>query len=412
MAVEPQAHGKVRYRLLETIRMYALERLAASGEVDALRDRHLEHYLALAEAAEPHLRGAEQIVWAERLEEEDDNFRAALAWAHEYGAIKLAARLAAALCRYWGDAGRRSEGRTWLAAALARRDQLPDALCAKVLWATGELTENLVEQQTLFEESLRLFRALGDAAGIAAVVSDLGSIAQTYGNYSQARAYYDERLALCREHGDYSGEISSLIRLGYLAIDESDEQQAGTLFQESLRLARAINNAHHIAQIRVGLGIVSQRRGAPDEAAAHYAEALAQLRGLEQSGLLVLSLLNLAELAFQRGELAEATTRYAECLRLVVKQSERWWIADCLVGFAQLAAAHGQLGRAVRLSGAAAAFFDALAVPPAFAGRAAFERMLTGWRAELDEETFAAEWATGRALTLEQAIAEAVANGA
>jgi tetratricopeptide (TPR) repeat protein len=397
-----------RYRMLETVRQYGHERLREAGEMVAI-ERHAAYYLALAETAEPHMRQPGQMA---RLRDDHDNLRAALEWAIDSGATELAARLSGALWRYWENRGLLSEGRTWLAAVLARRDELPDRVRAKALWAAGEIAENLADQRALFEESLRLSRALGDKAGIAAVLPDLGVLAQMRGDYAEARAYHDERLALSRDLGDRSSEIHSMTSLGRLALDEGDEPRATALHEEALALARASGYTYGVALALFGLGEVAQRRGAHDQAAVRYSEALGLVRELELSRHTAQLLIFLAELALQRGDLAGAAAHYAESLRLVVKQSERWWIAHCLVGFAQLAAAHGQLGRAVRLSGAAAAFFDALAVPPAFAGRAAFERMLTGWRAELDEETFAAEWAAGRALSLEQAIAEAVANGA
>ncbi|HEX9440006.1 MAG TPA: hypothetical protein VF909_10000, partial [Roseiflexaceae bacterium] len=133
LQLEEGADGEPRFLMLETIREYALERLAQRGEAVPLRDRHLEYYLALAEAAEPHLRGAEQIVWANRLEGEHDNFRAALAWAHERGAVEgsttagaeAGLRLAGALFWFWDLRDHLSEGRRWLAGALAQTNRPP-----------------------------------------------------------------------------------------------------------------------------------------------------------------------------------------------------------------------------------------------------------------------------------------------
>jgi predicted ATPase len=138
--------GEPRVLMLETIREYALERLAACGEVTALRDRHLEHYLGQVEAAVPHLRGAKQVVWAERMELEHDNFRAALAWAHQHGAVdgsstagaEAELRLAGALFWFWTMRDYQIEGQRWLEGALARTNA-PDrtAARARALFVAG-----------------------------------------------------------------------------------------------------------------------------------------------------------------------------------------------------------------------------------------------------------------------------------
>jgi predicted ATPase/transcriptional regulator with XRE-family HTH domain len=394
-----------RFVLLETIREFALERLHASGEEAAMRRRHLDYYMALAEAAEPHIRQPAQMA---RLRIDQDNLRAAHKWALDSRATELAARISAALWRYWDGCGLLSEGRAWLAAVLARRDELPASVCAKALWAAGEITENTAEQRVLFEESLRLFRALGDKVGIANVVGDLGELAQVCGDYAQARAYYDEKLALGRELGDRHHETSGLHSLASLAMDEGDDRRAAALYQEALAINRTRENPFGVARALDGLGIVAQRRGAYDQAAAHYAEALALLRELEQSGHTARPLIHLAELALQQGDLEGATAHYAECLELVVEQGDGWWSADCLAGFAQIAGARGELERAVRLSGAAASLFDVIEVTPAFADRANLDRVVAVWRAQIGEDAFMAAWAAGQALPLDQVLAEAL----
>ncbi len=393
--------GEPRFVMLETIREYALEGLHMSGEEAVMRQRHLDYYTALAEAVEPYIRQSGQKA---RLRNDHDNLRAALGWAIDSRATALAARISAALWRYWEGCGLLSEGRAWFAAVLARRDELPDAVRAKVFWAAGEITENLAEQRALFEESLHLFRALGDKAGIAEVASDLGGLAQMRGDYAQARTYYGEKLALCRERGDRSGEIRSLNRLGHLALDEGDDPQAAALHEEALALARASSSTYDVAHTLIGIGEVAQRHGEYDQAAAHYAETLALMRELEQGGHIAQALIHLGELALQQGDLAGATIHYAECLELVIERSDRWGSTYCLAGFAQIAGARGQLERAIRLASAAAALFEMIGVPPAFAGRANLDRVVAVWRAQFDEDAFTAAWATGRAMPLEQAV--------
>ena len=156
--------------MLETIREYALERLAASGEEGGIRQRHAAYYLALAEAAEPELRGAQEESWQRHLAAEHDNLHATLGWYREHGEIEQFARVGAALWRFWWSAGFWSEGREWLEQVLADRDALPATLRAKVLLGTGRLTCALSDfgpAHALLDESMALFREIGDTRGIA-----------------------------------------------------------------------------------------------------------------------------------------------------------------------------------------------------------------------------------------------------
>ena len=130
---------RTRYRLLETVRQYALEKLEAAGEVESLGGRHVRHYLALAEEAEPELRGARHGAWLGRLEIEHDNLRAALRWTLEREEAELALRLGGALGEFWYLSGQVSEGRQWLEQALAQRDGTSEFAQAKALTWAGSM---------------------------------------------------------------------------------------------------------------------------------------------------------------------------------------------------------------------------------------------------------------------------------
>jgi predicted ATPase/DNA-binding XRE family transcriptional regulator len=170
--------GEARFTMLETIREYALERLEASGEEDMLRRQHAAYYLALAEGAEPQIQGAEQATWLDRLERDHDNLRAALSWALAAGATEIGLRLAAALGEFWWPLGHVSEGRRWLAAALAGSGPATAAARAKALYRAGELAYGQGDYgvaTTRLEESLTLYRDLGDKWGTACALRGLGN---------------------------------------------------------------------------------------------------------------------------------------------------------------------------------------------------------------------------------------------
>ena len=168
---EEGSEGWTRFTMLETIREYALERLDASGEADSLRQAHARFFLDLAEAAEPQLTGPDQVLWLDRLGTEHDNLRAALGWLERSSEREPWLRLSGALWRFWWVRGHMTEGRGWLARALAETDGLPPAVRAKSLSGAGILAESqgdYVQAKALHEESLALARQSGDRFAIAA----------------------------------------------------------------------------------------------------------------------------------------------------------------------------------------------------------------------------------------------------
>ncbi len=254
-------NSEPRFTMLETIWEYARERLAESGEEEALRRRHAVYYLALAEAAEPALTGLQQAEWLERLDTEHANLRAVLHWAEERGKAELGLRLGGVLGRFWLYRGYLSEGRQWLAGALAQGHQGPTALQAKALRVAGRLAldqGDYAQATALSEESLALSRELGDKRSIAASLRNLGVVARLQGDYGQARALHEESLALFRELGHKVGIAEDLERLAAVARSQGQAARAARLWgaAEALRealglpwllLERAVHESHMIA---------------------------------------------------------------------------------------------------------------------------------------------------------------------
>src|SRR6266567_2165773 len=186
-----------RLVMLETIREYGLEALVASGEMERTRQAHASYYLALAEQAELELGGPQQAVWLDRLEREHDNLRAALSWMVEQGetqqSMEMALRLGGALRPFWWGRGHWSEGRTFLERALAAGGSFPDpridpSVRAKALIAAANLAfvqSDYEQTEVLCEESLALYRELGDHYGIAFSLYRLGNVAWVRGNTTE-----------------------------------------------------------------------------------------------------------------------------------------------------------------------------------------------------------------------------------
>src|SRR6185295_15447678 len=217
---EEGSGGAARYRLLETLREYGREKLEASGAEPRYAGAHAEHFAALAERAEPELRGPEQSRWLGRLEEEHDNLRLAMDRLHRSGSGPLGLRLAAALWRFWWVHGHFSEGRRRLASALSQSDGADRCHRAKALLGAAALARgqsDFVSARAYVEESLAIERADGNAAGIAAALHELGNLDDDQGDREAARTHFEEGLAIRRELGDRRGVSGLLHNLGILA---------------------------------------------------------------------------------------------------------------------------------------------------------------------------------------------------
>jgi predicted ATPase/transcriptional regulator with XRE-family HTH domain len=366
--------GEPRFTLLETIREYALERLEASGETEALQRRHADYYLALAEQAEPAMLGAEQGVWMEWLAAEHDNLRAGLRWALDRNQAQTSGRLAGALSRFWYTHGHISEGRSWLEAVLSQDGALPPELRVKVLTEAGRLAGTQGDYRrgfALLEESLALGRANGDRAGIALALHVMGRAAFNQGDYVRAQPLLEESLALLRELGDMPRIAACLAGLGSVALSQNDHPRAKALSEEGLVLSRAV--------------------------AAHVSE--------------VLCLINLGGVALEQGDPARAHSYLAAGLELGQEGGyKEMMTALCLFGLATVATMQGEARRAARLAGVVETLLADLGTPLPQAIQSRYALVAATIRAQLGETAFAAAWTEGQRMPLEQAIAEALSH--
>ena len=405
--------GTARHRLLETLRQYAEERLAATGEAAAARRRHAAYYLALAERAAPELEGPRQRAWLDRLEAEEDNLRQALRWSQaEGGSAAAGLRLGGALRVFWQLRGHLAEGRRWLAAVLAApRERASDRPRAAALFAAGMLAYlqgDHAAAHAALEQSLALCRELDDPAGGARALSFLAAVALRRSEPG-ARALAEEAVACARAAGAPHPLAMALFYLG-TAAGRSAPDAARTHLAESLARFRAVGDGFWCS---AALSAQAGRlRAAGDDAAARvtYEEALAIRRRLgERRGEAAL-LYNLAVLDQRAGDRPGARTKLTAALGRFQAVGDRHGAAWCLAGLAALAEAAGHPEQAARLLGAAEPHLMAEALPlhpPDAADRAG---TLSRVRRRLGEPAFAAAWAAGQAMSLEQAVAAALAD--
>jgi predicted ATPase/class 3 adenylate cyclase/Tfp pilus assembly protein PilF len=402
--------GEPHFSMLETVREYARECLAASGEAPGAMAQHLSYFLALAQRSA--VDGPEQGEWLERLEREHDNFRAALDWSAGDDEGDVGLKLTAALARFWEHRGHLSEGRRRLTAALAHpRAAEPTALRGDLLNQAGNIASwqgDLAVGRALHEENLQIWRAHGDRAGVACVLHNLAIIMGGLGEYAQARQMFEEALAINRDRGDRHAEASDLDWFGLFLVGQGEDETAQSMFQQALKIARELRDTREVAIALEGLGVVALRSADYTTAQALFEEALALNRGQRMRGYEAHNLSSLGTVALHRADYPTARALLAQALEIQQEIGTRGGVATSLRMFARLAVLQGQPGRAARLFGAAEALGEAIGNTLAPAAQQEYDRSVAGARTALGEQSFVMAWAEGRAMPLEQAIAYAL----
>ncbi len=456
LAEETEESGaEMRFRMLETVREYAQERLRETEPSAATQARHRDYFLRLAEAAEPQVRGPEQAFWLARLDREHDNLRAALASCppDDEGA-RIGLRIAGALGRFWEIRGHLSEGRRQFQEVLAKAEALgPTTERAKALSGLGLMAVHqgdYAAARASHEESLTIRRALGDKAAIATVLNNLGMAATAQSDYAAAQQFHAESLAIKQELGDRAGISNSLTNLGLLAhfagdyeraadlygqsleIDRELKDQWGiayslnslgevklilgdldaarALFLESLSLRRELGNRQGIGVTLSTLGSLCLLQGEPETARAYVEEGVRILRELGYKRDLAYALQKLAVIVKTLGEYPQARALLVESLQLRQEIDYKHGLLDTLQSFGDLAAAEGQGERAARIWSAVETLRNAHACHLMAVEIAEQERSIAEIRAALGAEAFTAAWEAGRAMSLEQVIRCALQN--
>ncbi|HEX6290052.1 MAG TPA: tetratricopeptide repeat protein [Herpetosiphonaceae bacterium] len=439
-----------RFMMLETIREYALERLALGGAADELHALHVAYYLDLAEQAEPELLGVDQARWLDRLEIEHNNLRAALAWCRDAPEPEIGLRLAGVLAEFWSARGYYSEARRWLdemlsqsapttgarakalvasglmavrqgdaAAARPRfeqslalaRDLNDRQLQARALHGLGAVAHTLDDYATaraLLDESLALSQELGDRHGMGNTLYRLGQVAHLQGNYPLARSLYEQSLALRRALGDKRGIAFALHNLGVVAVEEADYAAARVLFEQNLGLFRELSDKLGISLSLHALALTALLQEDAATAWTLGVEALAHFRELGRTMDIAATLELLGQVAVSQGRYEQASAHLVESLVLRRDTDDLIGVASSVEKLAALAEAQGRSRAAVILCAAARSVRDAIDAPIAPSDRIVYEQVLAAARGSLDESTFAAAWAEGTAMSREQAIASAL----
>jgi tetratricopeptide (TPR) repeat protein len=371
--VEPSGAGAVRYRMLETVREFLVERLAESGEAEAFRRRHLEFVRERMAEAETQIAGPRQSSGLAHADREHENALAALAWALDASPDPLdALRLVRKLTRYWTIRGQSRLARRMLASALARA-------------GPGAPAEDRV---------IALF--------------SLGDFALWAGDQAEARQRLGEALAIYRQLGDARGMARTLNSLGVMATRYGPETEAVALLEESLALYESIDNERGVAIVLGNLGVAEMSRGDLDTAQRHFERTLALGRTRGERDHVAATLINLTTVSMRRHEWADAIAQLHECLQIVDDLDASHLAPYGLEAAAEIAMHRDDPARCARLAGVAAVMRDTFGLARTPSEERDHAAVLARARDRLGAERFGVALEAGRTTTVRAAAREAI----
>ena len=350
-----RGEGESRFVMLDTIREYGLERLAASGEEAATRRAHAAYCLVLAEEGA----ASTQAEWLDLFEMEHDNLGAAMDWLIQTGNAEWGLRLGAALFRFWESREHFAEGRDRLAKVLKLEAAADPTLPrARALFAAGALAgaqADYVSACSLLRENLEIARELKDDWGVAVSLNALAVTTRDRGGIAESRSLFEESLALWRELGDRTAVARALSNLASAVNLQGDHALARSLYEECLSIFKELGDATGMAWSLNHQGDAARSHGDPAGARTLYEQSLAIFRELGDRWGIAGSLADLGNLTRDQKDYAASQALYRESIRIFQELGHKRGIARLLECFACSAAAQLQPVRSLRLAGAAAA---------------------------------------------------------
>ena len=364
--------GWTRYRLLETIRQYVLEKLTEIGEAREIRDQHLDFFVKLAEETETYIFGVETAVRFKRLNQELDNFRTAMEWSTNSGKAIGALRIAGSLVYFWFAYGKlASEWLDRIQLALLSPEGMERTLVrAKALNGIGFMywaDIYPIDKRTVIEEALSIGQELGDRWNIATALRNLGLIENIQGNYQQAQTFLEESLAFWRDMGEDGkmGRAWTLIFLGDGAINQGKSELARSYYEEARVFLVEIGDVNFLSYLIRRLG----------------------------------------QLAWRSGEIKKAIELCKQSINFNQEVGDLRGVMACLAGFVAIAVAQGKLSRAAQLMSVVEAQLASTGLQLLYVDKIEYDRNLPLLEGKLDEKTLARFFEKGKRMTLEEAIA-------
>ena len=405
-----------RFVMLETLREYSLEALAASGEEEITRLAHANYYLQIAERAEKY----ENEYWFSRLEQEHDNMRAAVIWLVEQDEgeqyLEIALRLTGALRGFLAVRGDTRQWQQWLDRALTRSEHVNASVRAKALNCAGWLAfwqSDYEQAEVRYTESLQLYRTLGDPEGTALGLYNLGLEASSRGNFTVAASLLEESIVLFRQVNDKGRLAFSLLILGLTSLGSTGLTQytrVRPLFEESQTLFQETSNEEGIAWSLFCSGVLKFQQGDALTANALFEQSLEMFKALRYRHYFGHPLYFLGKVAASQGNIPAAYSFFQECLTVFKNMGDNRSVAACLEEWGRLVAKQGVPVLAVQLWGMAerlretSGLFDHFTLLTIPVERSDYERLKDMVRAQLGESAYSAALAEGQAMTLEHIV--------
>lgn len=449
LVMPDEREGKTRYRLLETVRQYGLDKLMERGEGILLRERHRDYFLQFAVRNAPLLMGPQQAEALNRFETEHDNIRRALEWClGDMEGTQQSLRFGANLWRFWMMHAHLFEGRAYLKEALeqsganaASSDYANTLIGAGVLaWCQGDPEEAIL----YYKSSLALLRSLGDQQGEANALNNLGLVLMERGDYDAARKLYEEALDIRRVIKHEVGIHVSLNNLGNLAFYLGDYENAWERYRESLELRKQMGDRQNMSHSLYNMGLIAERQGRYEEARQLVEESLVIRREFDDRQTIGFSLnilgaialnvgdyntsarylqesvhifetvgdkrglaevwITLGNLALAQNHAQTALASYRESLSYLRTLNNRWSIARILDSFFHLHAAQKNWSVAVPVASYALSLRKALGSPRSKREEDEFARTFAQAQESLSPEEFEALSEKGREMRMEEAL--------
>ncbi len=396
---EEQGNGAARYRLLESVRQYGQERLAETGAGAEMGRRHRDYFLQQVERSKSDL---------EWLKAERDNLRAALTFSLEaQEGAEAAQRLGIAMFDYWLKTGELAEGRAWLERVLEKEGESGSPKRMQTLHATAFLAmqqAGFIRAEALARELLSLAKQLGDERWQCIGLAILGHVCN---DLKEAQGFIEQELAIQRHSGYEVGIANALSQLGLCLLKQGEPRLARLILEEAMALAKKTGSSGTIKEVRGWMALLSRAEGDWEAARTYWEEELASER--ERNENVAFLLRDLGAVYIALGDLNVARAMISESVPEFELIGNPFGLIRCLEGLAQIIAAQGQSARAVSVFGAAERQRETHNMPLPPLDRSDYNAV-PQLRATLGEEFFTIAWAEGQVMTLDQAVAYALAN--
>lgn len=411
-----------RYRLLETVRQYARDKLMESGEAEQMRNRHLDYFIQLTETAEQELVGFTALNWVNRLEAEYDNLRAAFEWGLDNNVLAVL-KMAHSLQYFWYRRGYETEGRKWVEEALERLQSLPAVegdpstssgarermMVAAKAWqamsflasSQGDFTSSIAASRKCEE----LARQTGDKRLLATVLAFSASSKMMSGDPAYANEVMDEVLSIAREAEDSFALALSYGMVGlHMLLSTGNTSQGNEYIEKGLALLQ--DTPHHFWQTMLlfGLGMAARFQGRFDEARERFTPLLTVFRDMGDQHRTNMIHSECAHMERLEGHHDKAESMYRETILEWKRLGHRAAVANQLECFAFIAKVHEQPERAIKLLGAAEGLREIIKIPMSEVEQVEYDREVADLKANSGEKEFNSLWAEGRSMKMGQAI--------